>query len=81
VRSRCILRGKRLLILNEKATALLMREQECYPGRPEVFLNPKTGRPYQLHEFYYLHRKVLKAARLPWVAFRDLARLCQEAGL
>ena len=81
VRNRCVLQGKRLLILNEKAAALLMREWDCYPERPEVFLNPKTGRPYQLHEFYYLHRKVLKAARLPWIAFRDLARLCQEARL
>ena len=29
-----------------------------------MFLNPKTGLTYQLHEFYYLHRKILKAARL-----------------
>lgn len=80
-RRKCILRGKRMLILNERASALLTQERDHHTKRPEVFLNSKTGRPYQLHEFYYLHRKVLKAARLPWVAFRDLARLCQEAGL
>ena len=46
-----------------------------------VFLNPKTGAPYQLHEFYYLHKKILKQARLPWVAFRDLQRQCMEVGI
>lgn len=81
VRNKCILRGKRLLILNEKAAELLTAEHKCHPEMPEVFLNPRNDAPYQLHEFYYLHRKVLKAARLPWIAFRDLARLCQEAGL
>ena len=43
-----------------------------------VPVNPKTGEPYQLHEFYYLHRKLLNAARLPWIPFRDLARRCME---
>ena len=48
---------------------------------PYVFLNPKTGAPYKLHEFYYLHKKILKRARLPWVAFRDLQRQCMEVGI
>ena len=45
----------------------------CY-----VFLNPKTGAPYRLHEFYYLHKRILKQAGLPWVAFRNLQRQCME---
>ena len=52
VRCRYILKGQRLLTLNSKAEHLLehIPETGCY-----VFLNPKTGAPYQLHEFYYLH--------------------------
>ena len=46
-----------------------------------VFLNPKTGAPYKLHEFYYLHKKILKQAKLPWAAFRDLQRQCMEVGI
>lgn len=73
---RCILKGKRLLALNDKSTALLA---DLPPSeRPHVFLNPKTGEAYRLHEFYYLHKRILKAARLPWVAFRDLQRQCME---
>ena len=74
-----ILKGKRLLALNDKAAALL----EALPPSesPSVFLNPKTGEAYRLHEFYYLHKKILKEARLPWVAFRDLQRQCMEVGI
>ena len=73
---RYILKGKRLLALNDKAAALL----EALPPfeSPHVFLNPKTGEAYRLHEFYYLHKKILKEARLPWVAFRDLQHQCME---
>ena len=46
-----------------------------------VFLNSKTGAPYQLHEFYYLHKRILKQAGLPWVAFRNLQRQCREVGI
>ena len=46
-----------------------------------VFCNPKTGTTYKLHEFYYLHKKILKQAKLPWVAFRDLQRQCMEVGI
>ena len=70
IRYRYILKGQRLLTLNEKAVHLL-----------NVFLNPKTEAPYKLHEFYYLHKKILKQARLPWVAFRDLQRQCMEVGI
>ena len=79
VRYRYILRGQRLLILNEKTAHLL--EQIPETGSPYVFLNPKTEAPYKLHEFYYLHKKILKQARLPWVAFRDLQRQCMEVGI
>lgn len=76
---RCILKGKRLLALNDKAAALLA---DLPPSElPHVFLNPKTGEAYRLHEFYYLHKKILKEARLPWVAFRDLQRQCMEVGI
>ena len=79
VRYKYILRGQRLLTLNDKAVHLL--EQIPETGLPHVFLNAKTGAPYKLHEFYYLHKKILKQARLPWVAFRDLQRQCMEVGI
>ncbi len=71
-------RGKRTLVLNDKASALLAQLERSSPC---VFLNPKTDVPYQLHEFYYLHKKLLKQARLPRVAFRDLQRQCMEVGV
>lgn len=79
VRYRDILRGRRLLILNDKAVYFL--EQIPETNSPHVFLNAKTGVPYQLHEFYYLHKTILKQARLPWVSFRDLQRQCMEVGI
>ena len=73
---RSIRKGKRLLALNDKAAALLAN---LPPSElPHVFLNPKTGEAYRLHEFYYLHKKILKEARLPWAAFCDLQRQCME---
>ena len=79
VRYRYILKGQRLLTLNAKAERLLKQIPET--DSPYVFLNPKTEAPYKLHEFYYLHKKILKQARLPWVAFRDLQRQCMEVGI
>jgi len=79
VRYRYILKGQRLLTLNAKAERLLKQLPET--DSPYVFLNPKTGAEYKLHEFYYLHKKILKQARLPWVAFRDLQRQCMEVGI
>ena len=79
IRYRYILKGQRLLTLNEKAAYLLTRISET--SSSYVFQNPKTGVPYKLHEFYYLHKKILKQARLPWVAFRDLLRQCMEVGI
>ena len=79
VRYRYILKGQRLLTLNNRAAHLLERVQET--DSPYVFHNPKTGVPYKLHEFYYLHKKILKRARLPWVAFRNLQRQCMEVGI
>ncbi len=79
VHCRYILKGKRLLALNDKAAALLAVLSPS--ERPYVFLNPKTGEIYQLHEFYYLHKRILKEAVLPWVAFRDLQRQCMEVGI
>ena len=78
IRCRYILKGQRLLSLNSRAEHLLERVPET--GR-YVFLNPKTGAPYQLHEFYYLHKRILKQAGLPWVAFRNLQRQCREVGI
>ena len=79
VRYRYILKGQRLLTLNAKAAHLLKQIPET--DSPYVFLNPKTGAPYKLYEFYYLHKKILKQARLPWVAFWDLQRQCMEVGI
>ena len=79
VRYRYILKGQRLLTLNAKAERLLKQIPET--DSPYVFRNPKTGAEYKLHEFYYLHKKILKQARLPWVAFRDLQRQCMEVGI
>lgn len=76
---RYILKGKRLLALNDKAAGLLA---DLPPSEmPHVFLNPKTGEAYRLHEFYHLHKRILKEARLPWIAFRDLQRQCMEVGI
>ena len=69
----------RLLTLNAKASALLKTVQVS--ESPYVFLNLKTAQPYQLHEFYYLHKLLLKRAGLPWISFRDLQHQCMEAGL
>lgn len=79
VRYRYILRGQRLLTLNDKTAYFL--EQIPETGSPYVFLNPKTEAPYKLHEFYYLHKKILEQAKLPWAAFRDLQRQCMEVGI
>ncbi|MBM6871460.1 tyrosine-type recombinase/integrase [Pseudoflavonifractor phocaeensis] len=78
IRCRYILKVRRLLALNRKAEHLLEQipETGCY-----VFLNPKTRAPYQLHELYYLHKRILKQAGLPWVAFRNLQRQCMEVGI
>lgn len=74
-----ILKGQRLLTLNDRTAYLLEQIPEI--NSPYVFLNAKTRAPYQLHEFYYLHKKILKQAKLPWVAFRDLQRQCMEVGI
>ena len=79
VRYRYILKGQRLLTLNAKAERLLKQIPET--DSPYVFRNPKTGAPYKLYEFYYLHKKILRRARLPWVAFRDLQRQFMEVGI
>ena len=79
IRCRYILKGQRLLTLNAKAAHLLKQIPET--DSPYVFLNPKTGAPYELYEFYYLHKQILKRAKLPWVAFRDLQRQCMEVGI
>ena len=69
----------RLLTLNTKASALLRKVEKN--DSPYVFLNPKTGQPYQLHEFYDLHKLLLKRAGLPWISFRDLQHQCMEVGV
>ena len=79
VRYRYILKDQRLLTLNAKAAHLLKWIPET--ASPYVFLNPKTEAPYKLHEFYYIHKKILKQARLACVVFRDLQRQCMEVGI
>lgn len=78
---RYTLGGKRLLTLNEKAVSLLTAEHERHPYSPHAFLNSKTGEPFRLHEFYYLHRKLLEQARMPKLGFRDLQAQCMEEKL
>ena len=78
---RYILRGKRLLTLDEQAVSLLTAEHKWHPDIPHAFLNPKTGEPFRLHEFYYLHRKLLEQARMPKLGFRDLQTQCMEGKL
>ena len=70
--------AKLIVPYHRKAEHLLKQipETDCH-----VFLNPKTGAPYQLHELYYLHKRILKQAGLPWVAFRNLQRQCREVGI
>ncbi len=69
---------RRLLALNRKGGA---SSGGAY-RKPAAMCSstPKTGAPYQLHEFYYLHKRILKQAGLPWVAFRNLQRQCMEVG-
>ena len=74
-------KGKRLLTIDPKAMKLLRDEYFRHPDREAVFLNPKTGQPYLPHEFYYLHQKVLKAARLHPISFRELAKNCRGVRL
>jgi len=78
---RYILRGKRLLTLDEQAVSLLTAEHKWHPDIPHAFLNPKTGEPFRLHEFYYLHRKLLEQARMPKLGFRDLQTQCMDGKL
>ena len=84
VRCRNILKGQRLLTLNSKVEHLLERIPE---NGYYVFLNLKTGAPYQLHEFYYLHKRILRQTGLPrwpsgtcsasaWRWGYDAERLC-----
>lgn len=79
VRYRCILKGQRLLTLNDKVVHRLEPIPET--NSPYVFLNAKIGAPYKLHEFYYLQKKKLKQARFTWVAFCDLQCQCMEVGI
>jgi integrase len=72
VQSRQVILGKHLLTLSEKAAEHLVTEHEKHPKNPYVFLDAKTGEPYTPHRFYYLHRQILKRARLPTIGFRDL---------
>ncbi len=76
-----IYKCKRLLIIDPKAMQLLYEEYSHHPDREGVFLNPKTGQPYLLYEFYYLHQKVLKAAQIHPISFRELARNCKGVEL
>lgn len=73
-----ILQNKRLLTLNDQAVTLLESEHERHPNSPYAFLNPKTGRPFRLHEFYYLHRKLSQQAKLPKVGFREFQNQYRE---
>lgn len=75
---RYILQGRRLLMLNDQAVALLESEHERHPDSSYALLNPKTGRPFRLHEFYYLHRKLSQQAKLPKVGFRELQKQYRE---
>ena len=77
IRCRYILKGQRLLTLNSRAEHLLERIPET--GR-YVFLNPKTGVPYQLHEFYYLHKRILKQAGLAVGGLPESAAPVQGGG-
>ena len=76
-----IYKGKRLLTISQKTLQLLHDEYSRHPNQDEVFPNPKTGQPYLLHEFYYLHQKVLKAARLHPISSRELVRNCKGVDL
>ena len=75
---RYILRGRRLLSLDKQALALLQTEHKRHPHSPYAFLNSKTGEPFCLHEFYYLHRKLSEQARLPRLGFRELQKQWKE---
>ena len=81
VSERRLLLKKRWVSLNERAVEVLARECECHPDSSFVFLDPKTGVPYTPHRLYYLHRQILKRAKLPVISFRDLQTNAKEMEL
>lgn len=76
-----IYKGKRLLTIDPKGMQLLRDEYSRHPDQEKVFPNLKTGQPYLSHEFYYLHQKILKVARLHPISFRELAKNCKGVEL
>jgi len=69
-----LLLPKRWVKLSDKAAELLQCEYERHPESACIFLDPKTGEPYQIHRLYYVHRCILKQINLPNVGFRELQR-------
>ena len=75
---RRLLLEKRWVPLSEQAVEVLKREYDRRTGSPFVFLDPKTDAPYTPHRLFYLHRKILKQAKLPIISFRDLQMNAKE---
>lgn len=73
--------GKRRCAISEKTRELLIAERQRHPQSPYLFLNPKTEKPYKLHEFYYLHRRIAESAKLPNISFSSLKKSYRRLGL
>lgn len=67
-----LLLPKRWVKLSDKSAELLQREHDRHPESRCIFIDPKTGEPYQIHRLYYVHRCILKQSNLPNVGFREL---------
>lgn len=81
VYERRVILTKHWVGLSVRAVGLMAEEHAKHPNSLEAFLDAKTGQPYTLHRLYYLHRKVLKEARLPVTGFRQLQLSARGVGL
>ena len=71
----------RKVSIPQDAVDLLIAEHGKHPENPYMFPSPATGEMYYPDSVVNLHKKILKQARLPWVAFRDLQRQFMEVGI
>ncbi len=60
---------------------MLTQEHERHSEHPCAFLASKAGQSHTVQRLYYLHRQLLKKARLPVMGFRNLQLSAKEMEL